>query len=507
MSRLAQILWLVSSLVSGSAFAQSEIHWARDLATARRAAAQSQVPLLIHFYGDSCIPCKTLDQRVLNQDSVVKTLNRFFICVRINGSQDPAVAASFQVPGWPTDVFLSPDGQLLYQGLCKQDIAGYMDVLLKVAVSNRDRNTMLAAEAAKQTNPSNQMAGTTPAQPNSPNSSLPSLAAQPTNTPFAAPPAIAASTPAAQFQIAPPTRPGMMDSHAGLPPLAAHMTANPLGSNGLGSGSNVSGQMKAQSNMPQVNTSAVGTQKQPVVNPTASLVSNPYFPESEAMVCTPDGKCGPASSLAQSSAPNTSQRDANIKPQVPNAPVHLVSNTTASGPQFPPLAGNSGQGSSGQGSSASTAPTFQPRSDMLVSNTTSEPKLGLIENSTPQASEPAAYNGYCPISLVKTGLKVQGTVANAVRHRGRTYLMESPEAVKEFMQAPDRYSPVLSGYDPMIFLESGKLVDGTLEFALHDPTSGTIILFASADSQAKFKADPARNSKALGYILNATSKK
>jgi len=531
MSRFAQILWLAFSMVSGSVFAQSEIRWAPDLATARRAAAQFQVPMLIHFYGDNCLPCKTLEQRVLNQDSVIKTLNKYFICIRVNATQDRPTAAEYQVHSWPTDVFVSADGQLLYQGVCKQDIPGYMEVLQTVAVSNKDRNTMLAADSVKQSPIQNQptqsqIAGATTSAPlnplaNSPTNSLPPLAAHPSNTAFAAPPAIAASTPAAQFQVAPPSRPRMMDSNVGLPPLAAHLASIPLGSDGFGTNSNVTGQMNAQANMPSVSSGASNVQKQhaqkqSVNHPTASLVSNPYFPESEAMVCTPDGKCGPASSMAQTTeqAPYLQLASNQLYPAAQNKSLHLVSNSPLNvGPQFPPLAGNSTPSIS-----SVAAPTFQPKSAMLVTNSkvlpadassqsTNKAKIGLIETTPHQEMELAAYSGYCPIALVKSGLKVQGKTAHAVRHRGRTYLMESPEAVKEFVQAPDRYSPVLSGYDPMIFLETGKLVDGTLEYALYDPSSGTVILFARADSQTKFKADPARNTKALSYILNAANKK
>jgi thioredoxin-related protein len=496
MSRLAQILWLVISMVCGSTFAQSEIRWAPDLATARRGAAQFQVPLLIHFYGDNCLPCKTLEQRVLSQDSVVKTLNKYFICVRVNASQERATAAEYQVHSWPTDVFVSPDGHVLHQGVCKQDISGYMEVLQNVAVSNRDRNTMLAAEKAQSADSKQVASNTAQGQPKPSSSSLPPAAAQPSNTPYAAPPAIAASTPAAQFQIAPPTRTNMMDSQAGLPPLAAHMSSKPLGSDGLGTSNNVSGQMNATTNLPQVTSPANIAQKQTARNSTATLVSNPYYPESEAMVCTPDGKCGPASSTSVAA---TQQVPGNQQKPMQSSSIHLVSNSAANaGPQFPPLPNNT----------TLPAPTFQPKStadsNLQPSN---EPLLGLIETPSPEVTEPAAYNGCCPIALVKTGHKVQGTIANAVRHRGRTYLMESPEAVKEFMKSPDRYSPVLSGYDAMIFLETGKLVDGTLDYALHDPNSGVVILFANADSQNKFKADPARNTKALGYILNAASKK
>ncbi len=85
--------------------------------------------------------------------------------------------------------------------------------------------------------------------------------------------------------------------------------------------------------------------------------------------------------------------------------------------------------------------------------------------------------------------------------------MQNADAVKEFMRTPDRYSPILSGYDPMIFLQSGQLVDGVLEYALHDPNSGTVILFSSLETQNQFMQAPDRNSKALTIILNAVNKK
>ena len=522
MSRLALTLWLAIALLSSSAFAQSEIRWFPELATARRAAAQFQVPMLIHFYGDNCLPCKTLEQRVLNQDSVIKTLNKYFICVRVNASQDRGTATEYQVHSWPTDVFVSPDGQVLFQGVCKQDIAGYMEVLQNVAVSNRDRNTQIAAERAKQST-QGQLAGSTfsPQSTTQP-SGVQSTVAQPTgaltaNPVLAASSAISGSTPSNQFQVAPPTRPAMMDSNVGLPPLATHLASQPLGSDGLGTSSNVAGQMNAQKSLPSVANGTFDAQKQTANKPAASLVSNPYYPESEAMVCTPDGKCGPASAMGQLATQAPAQQPLQnnaIANNTQNKWMQPTSSAPANaGPQFPPLAGTSTPNVT-----TMAAPTFQPKSATLVGNTkiisndeTTQPtvdlKPGLIEVAPQQELEPAAFNGFCPISLVKTGLKVQGKTEYAVRHRGRTYLMESPEAVREFMQTPDRYSPVLSGYDPMVFLETGKLVDGTLENALYDPNSGMIILFASADSQTKFKADPARNTKALGYILNAATKK
>ncbi len=544
MSRIAQILWLASSLICGNLCAQTDIRWAPDLATARKAAAQFQVPLLVHFYGDNCLLCKTLDQRVYNQDAVVKTLNKYFICVQLNGSQDPAVAAEFRVHSWPTDVFLSPDGQTLYQGVSKQDVAGYMEVLQSVAVMNRDRNTLLAAEhampieAPRNTSAPTRFASNPSPVPATSTGLLPPAQSQHIHASFAATPAISGSTPASSMQVAPPSRPSMMDSGAGLPPLPAHLVSKPLGSNGPGS-SQVTQQMAAQSNLPFIaNNSLANSQKPSMAAATSHLVGNPYYSDSEEMVCTPDGKCGPASTMLQNSGsqytstqnsfnqnaayqtvPQTAQQpglqvgpylmgatgSSTATPAViattgslQNNPMKLVSapaQSTAS--QYPPLPLPPLPGPP----ASDTNSTFQPTSPLPIDN------LGLIDTTAEQPVEPAAYNGYCPIALVTTGQKVQGTTEFAVRHRGRTYLLQNADAVKQFMQAPDRFSPILSGYDPMVFLSTGQLIDGTIEYALHDPASGTVILFANADSQKQFKTDPARNTKALGYILNATVKR
>ncbi|MEZ6153561.1 MAG: thioredoxin family protein [Pirellulaceae bacterium] len=123
-----------------------EIHWAPDIAAARRASIEYKVPVLIHFYGDNCLPCKLLEQNVLNRTEVVDTLNKYFICVKINASQERSTAAQYGVHSWPTDVFISPDGKTLDQGTCKQTPAAYLSVLHGIAVMNRDRNVMFAAE-------------------------------------------------------------------------------------------------------------------------------------------------------------------------------------------------------------------------------------------------------------------------------------------------------------------------------------------------------------------------
>ena len=77
-SRFRPALWLALALACGTALAEPGIRWAPNIETARNAAVQFKVPLLIHFYGDNCLPCKMLEERVYSKPEAVETLNKIF---------------------------------------------------------------------------------------------------------------------------------------------------------------------------------------------------------------------------------------------------------------------------------------------------------------------------------------------------------------------------------------------------------------------------------------------
>ena len=117
-----------------------------------------------------------------------------------------------------------------------------------------------------------------------------------------------------------------------------------------------------------------------------------------------------------------------------------------------------------------------------------------------QASVPA-LSGYCPVSLFANRQWIEGQPQHAVRHRGRIYLLSSPEAVKKFLEAPDTFSPVLSGYDPLIFLSQGVLVEGSVYDGLQDPNYNQILLFSTPENKKFFQDNYARLASELASIL------
>lgn len=105
-------------------------------------------------------------------------------------------------------------------------------------------------------------------------------------------------------------------------------------------------------------------------------------------------------------------------------------------------------------------------------------------------SMPLGLEGYCPVTLGERGTWVEGRAQWGVRHRGRTYLFAGPEQQQAFLTSPDRYSPALSGDDPVVAFESGRSEPGRRAYGV--TYQARMYLFATPETRATFSADPGR---------------
>jgi protein disulfide-isomerase len=125
----------------------------------------------------------------------------------------------------------------------------------------------------------------------------------------------------------------------------------------------------------------------------------------------------------------------------------------------------------------------QPPNGLANSRPSAEPNGG-----TPPAAgtEPApqALDGFCPVSLADQEMWVKGDPKWGAVHRGRTYLFASAEHQRRFLANPDHYSPVLSGYDPVLFIEQGTLQPGHRSHGMW--FRGKTYLFADEASLQRF---------------------
>ncbi len=109
--------------------------WYDNFEKARDAAKTIDRPLLIHFHANWCGACQAMEQSVLNTNPVVQQLGSRVIGVKINSDTRPDLIAKYGVGGLPSDVFVSPEGQILTRGTASWEPEGYKKEIL--LVSNR----------------------------------------------------------------------------------------------------------------------------------------------------------------------------------------------------------------------------------------------------------------------------------------------------------------------------------------------------------------------------------
>jgi YHS domain-containing protein len=110
---------------------------------------------------------------------------------------------------------------------------------------------------------------------------------------------------------------------------------------------------------------------------------------------------------------------------------------------------------------------------------------------------PIALDGFCPVTLVETVVRnpqdraawKKGDPQFGAVHRGRTYLFASAEQQQKFLQRPDAYAPMFSGYDPVRYAERGEIVEGKRAYGLLTPDQ-RLFLFADEASYNKFNQSP-----------------
>jgi YHS domain-containing protein len=112
--------------------------------------------------------------------------------------------------------------------------------------------------------------------------------------------------------------------------------------------------------------------------------------------------------------------------------------------------------------------------------------------------------GYCPVTLVAAKELENGDPLFGLIHRRRTFLFASAKERETFLHEPDRYTPVLTGYDPMRFLKNGERVDGSPKHSLI--YRGGLYLFIDEDSLQSFEENPAQAVESLQQAVALSEK-
>jgi thioredoxin-like negative regulator of GroEL/YHS domain-containing protein len=203
----------VSSLLAPTqAMAQSEgMPWRTDFQAARAEAQQSGKLLLVHFWTESCGPCKLLETRVFSQPQVAVAISNEYIPVKVNANESPEIAQAYGVTRVPTDVIVTAQGQLVHSFVSPATPMEYVGLTTQVASAYRSQTGgAYAAAVAKAPAPATTYADNKPTTPTatqqtSPNAAFAAYAAsmQPQTPPVASNPYAAQAQAPAQQQLAP----------------------------------------------------------------------------------------------------------------------------------------------------------------------------------------------------------------------------------------------------------------------------------------------------------------
>jgi len=482
--RLPGVSWTFAVailLVSASGVdAQQGSAWQPTLESARRVAAQTNRLVLAYFWGAGCPACRMMEQEVLGQPSFAENLQSNYVLVKVNVEHFPSTGERYRISLLPTTLVLLPDDQVLDRIQGRVEAGQYLARLNRVAMDTRQRFAQVAAmrpagppvEAAVQP----PIAG--PPQPGAapmgPTQAGSSTAGPPSNPggpwppgparPDRSPPSPEMASLAERQGFAPIGPVNSQQPPAGAPKLsddryadyfnqrAPHaQTPSPptdRASPGLAAGEN---------------RSLPGPQTSPAMGPAApnsmSSISPPMGPPMRESPAVPPPLVGDGPRMP--SQPMTAHSPLD-RPPLANRPFSIPS---AQAPAPP------GTGTSEGGRPASppvgSAPPVAPNATATAAN----PPVGL--------------EGYCPVHLCEKQAWVVGVHPWGAIHRGRTYLFKGPDEQRRFLEAPDRYAPVLSGNDPVLALEQGQTVNGRREHGVF--YKGRIYLFSSEDTLKRFE--------------------
>ncbi len=154
---------LAAMTACGELGAQGGIRWdAPSIEAAERLAAESGRLVLVHFWSPSCKPCMKMERNVFSRPEVAEAVEAAYVPVKINADQFPHTCRRFGITALPTDVVLSPRGQIIrrFQGAVPAD--RYVAQISQVA---RQTNGGDFAMLAQSTSPSGEPYSTRAAPP------------------------------------------------------------------------------------------------------------------------------------------------------------------------------------------------------------------------------------------------------------------------------------------------------------------------------------------------------
>ena len=502
------VLILISVLQVSCGIGQ-EINWYPDLNSATKAASAQNKLILLHFTADWCRPCKTLESFVFSNPAVQRSFASNVIAVKVDVEENPDLVQQYGVSKVPYDVALTTSGRVVSRRQSPIESSGYNKMLsgfqtiISSLASGKNPGAAQNLDELKKLmrNESPRFEGqTTSFVPDAPKhqAPVPSLESAELNrkskvvnnpfikTPPPSPQHVANAFHGSQKPESQPDSRTLAVVPSFIPnPVAAvdHNQFAPAKSEKL--------VLPVLARTPESDTGPA------TVNPTVSSskkVTNQFAAKpvrTKPMVDKNQFALPPRTGLSKDSASEAPQKLARTQEKISNS---FVNPGTANANGFQPPNSNPAPNSSAS-SMGTAAAKHESRSTERLQSV-----------SQPQKPQ-LALQGKCPVTLLTESQWVDGDPRWGCVHRNRTYLFASDANLKRFQSDPDGFSPILAGFDPVVFHESGTLADGLEEHGVFMGKTDhqRVVLFSGPETRARFKKDPKKYLNTVRQAMQTSS--
>jgi len=123
-----------------------EIEWRQWGDEAFAEAKAQDKPVLLALSAVWCHWCHVMDETSYSDPGVISYLNQHFVPVRVDNDQRPDINARYNLGGWPTTAFLTPDGELMTGGTYIPPEA-MLEHLPKIAMQYKSNREEIARKA------------------------------------------------------------------------------------------------------------------------------------------------------------------------------------------------------------------------------------------------------------------------------------------------------------------------------------------------------------------------
>ncbi|HET8569014.1 MAG TPA: DUF255 domain-containing protein [Candidatus Limnocylindria bacterium] len=93
-----------------------EIRWREWGSEAFAEARDRDMPVLLGISGIWCHWCHVMDETTYSDPEVIRLVNERYVPIRVDNDERPDVNRRYNLGGWPTTAFLTPDGEIIHGG-------------------------------------------------------------------------------------------------------------------------------------------------------------------------------------------------------------------------------------------------------------------------------------------------------------------------------------------------------------------------------------------------------